>query len=232
MTAGHVNLAMGQAYAATQEGLSVLVLDDDMMDLKRITRLIEAADFASEIVTCQDFDQLKTALDTHDFDIALVDNRMGPFSGSDAVRVISSHHRSGPIPTIVVAGDTSPQDIVESMKSGVRDYLGKSNLTSDRLLESIKNALAEAYIDDAEFTEEHLCLISKKILGGVTKTCVAELGPIANRMFRRLNFIRDCISHRMLPSLDVLTAIETDVLILRRFLDDLEAHEQNFSRLN
>ncbi|MEM9341649.1 MAG: response regulator [Pseudomonadota bacterium] len=225
-----VTIAGHDMHRAPPEELTVLVLDDDMLDLKRIERLLKRADFAANVVTCQDFDQLNTALDEHEFDVALIDNRLGAHRGADALRVISSHERAGPIPAIMVAGDTAPQDIVDSMKCGMRDYLGKSNLTTEMLAASIRTALDEPRFGDADLTEDQVSQLSQKVLAGVTKTCSEELGPVASRIFRRLNFIRDCNAMRVLPSPEVINAIEGDVLILRRFLDDLEAHEQSFVR--
>ena len=217
--------------APTASWLSVLVLDDNQFDLLRISRMISACNIDAEVVPCADLDQLAEVLSSQDIDIAVIDNRLGAHSGADAMRMIKAHENLGPVPAIMVAGDTSPEDIVASVRSGCRDFLGKSGLTAEKLERAIEKVLTEACAEHLAIPEAQVATLSRKVLGGVTSTCIAELDPIARRMYRQLSFIRGCVSHNALPSMDAINEIEADILRIRRFLDDLEHHERSFMRL-
>jgi DNA-binding NtrC family response regulator len=76
-------------------------------------------------------------------DLLLLDVRLGGMSGVELIRLLSQEPGGRLPPTIIVSGEASISETVESLRLGVHDFIEKP-FTRERLLRSIENTLENA----------------------------------------------------------------------------------------
>lgn len=124
----------------TEHQMKVLLIDDDEDDAVLIREWlaeIETATFAVDWVQTY-----QTGLDaiTHgQYDVYLVDYRLGEHTGLEILQKIVEQGGSAPVIMLTGAGSRSVDE--EAMQAGAADYLVKTQLTTDLLERSIRYAL-------------------------------------------------------------------------------------------
>jgi DNA-binding response OmpR family regulator len=104
-----------------------------------------------------------TKLEKENFDLIILDYRLPDMTGIDFVRQLNKKKNRTPIILVTSKGNESVA--VEAMKLGVRDYLNKEEIGTERLIESIKELLIESALPDTVDTET-----AKEILELFAKT--------------------------------------------------------------
>ncbi|HXH76165.1 MAG TPA: sigma-54 dependent transcriptional regulator [Bacteriovoracaceae bacterium] len=115
----------------------ILVLDDDHNWLSQIPLILED-DY--EITTLATIDEGIQAVQTHFYDVILLDMNFGndPRSGIDVFRMIKAKDHSADV--IVISGETRPDRLVQIMNAGVTKFLPKP-CTPDQIRSAIHHAL-------------------------------------------------------------------------------------------
>jgi len=122
--------------------LQILMLEDYHDDFELSVRTLQAAqlDFrATQVETREEFVRL---LETGQYDIILSDYRLSGWTGLDAFEILRQQGRD--VPFILVSGALGEQKVIECMKSGITDFILKTNLSS--LPASVSRALDEKKI--------------------------------------------------------------------------------------
>lgn len=124
--------------------LRLLLIDDDEVDRMSVRRLLASVSPAPAITEC---DSGEAALEVAggSFDCVLLDVRLPGQSGLDVLRAMRAAEIKKPI--IMLTGFGDEETAVECMKAGAADYISKANLTGQRLLNSIRQAVR---VNDAE----------------------------------------------------------------------------------
>jgi len=120
--------------------VSVLLVEDDEDDALLIREWL--AESRTARFTVERVDTYQHALETltrSDYDVYLVDYRLGVHSGVDLVRALIARGCSAPI--ILLTGVGSQTVDLEAMNAGAADYLAKTQLSADLLERSIRYAL-------------------------------------------------------------------------------------------
>lgn len=123
--------------------IRVLLIDDDDDDVF-LTRAMfdEVEDFRAEVIAAGSLEQGFQLLGKAQFDICLVDYRIGPDSGIAFIeRVAQSETR---VPVILLTGQGSREVDLRAMEAGAADYLVKGGLDAERLGRSVRYALDRA----------------------------------------------------------------------------------------
>jgi two-component system response regulator RegA len=105
----------------------LVIVEDDVDFARTLARSFERRGY--EVATATGPEPLDQLLDEQDFDFAVVDLKLGAFSGLPCVEAI---HRADPTTRIVVlTGFASIATAVEAIKLGAAHYLPKPSNTDD-----------------------------------------------------------------------------------------------------
>ncbi|HSZ73132.1 MAG TPA: ATP-binding protein [Cytophagaceae bacterium] len=126
------------------KNLNVLVVEDDEDDFFLLESNLKATTFCREIFWAVDFNATKKYLEEKTIDIALIDYRLGAYTGIDVISFISNEHPF--IPTILLTGLKEAAIDEEALRSGAYDYLVKDQYSIDILDRSIRYAVEKARV--------------------------------------------------------------------------------------
>ncbi|MDB5272414.1 MAG: hypothetical protein JWO58_781 [Chitinophagaceae bacterium] len=128
----------------TTKQLNLLVVEDDEDDFFLLESNLKATTFCKEIFWAVDFNAAKKYLEEKVIDIALIDYRLGAYTGIDVISFINSHFTF--IPTILLTGLKEAAIDEEALRSGAFDYLVKDQYSIDILDRSIRYAVEKSRV--------------------------------------------------------------------------------------
>lgn len=122
------------------EPLAILIVDDDEVDRAAVRRALTRGGIVAKITEATDFGSARTALlGSKEFDVVLLDFEL---PGGDGLELLHEARNKGvDTPVIVLTGQGDEALAVELMKAGAADYLQKGVLTTERLAQTVRQAL-------------------------------------------------------------------------------------------
>ena len=120
--------------------LRVLSIEDSKVAAEFLERNLTRAGFALIFERVETPAELKTALETKEWDVVLCDYLMPQFNAPAALALVKEMGLD--IPFIIISGTIGEEVAVKLMQSGAHDYLMKDNLA--RLVPTIEHQLEEA----------------------------------------------------------------------------------------
>lgn len=117
----------------------VLVLDDDEIDRERVRRFLARAEFRAEVLEAADPAASLASLRQLAPDAVVLDYNFPRHDGLSVLREL--RERDSTISVVVLTGYDDTALAVELMKAGAVDYIPKSALTPERLVQSLRHAL-------------------------------------------------------------------------------------------
>ena len=122
------------------EDLRLLIVDDDDVDRLALRRALTGAGVKADITEAGGGEEAMRALEAQPFDCVILDYQL---PGTDGLHVLRAIRAAGiRTPVIVLTGQGDEQTAVELMKAGAADYMGKGQLSAERLSRSLRHALA------------------------------------------------------------------------------------------
>ncbi|GAB4537071.1 MAG: hypothetical protein Tsb0014_25470 [Pleurocapsa sp.] len=126
---------------------TILIIDDCGEDREMYRRyLSREVVFKYQIIEAESGEEGLEQLASIPVDLILLDYLLPDLDGLEFIEELKAKADKMP-PVIMLTGEGSEAIAVEAMKSGVKDYLVKGNLTSDILINSVKNALQQEYLE-------------------------------------------------------------------------------------
>jgi PAS domain S-box-containing protein len=122
--------------------LRILLLEDDTRDAGLVQDVLEADNFACDVIRTQTRAEFLAALDDDSIDLILADYTLPSFDGLSALMLASSARSD--LPFIFVSGTLGEEVAVEALKIGATDYILKTGMS--RLVPSVQRALREARV--------------------------------------------------------------------------------------
>jgi PAS domain S-box-containing protein len=122
--------------------LRILLLEDDTRDAGLIQDVLEADNFACDVIRTQTRAEFLAALDDDAIDLILADYTLPSFDGLSALMLASSARSD--LPFIFVSGTLGDEVAVEALKVGATDYILKTGMS--RLVPSVQRALREVRV--------------------------------------------------------------------------------------
>jgi two-component system response regulator RegA len=122
--------------------MAVLIVDDDLGTRQTFVAMLRGAGIAA--TTCESGRQAVEAVTQSDFDLVLLDLRLGDENGLDVLPVI--HRIRGETPIVVLTGFASIASAVGAVKLGAVDYLEKP-LTGDDLVDAVKRFIGKEHAE-------------------------------------------------------------------------------------
>lgn len=120
--------------------MSVLFIEDDRMNRRVVRDMLNVA--GAQMVEAESAEIGLGLIDTHDFDVLLVDLRMPGMDGITAIRHIRARtDAKARLPIIVVTADTAADLRERCLRAGADDIIFKP-VAMDSLFEAIGRVLA------------------------------------------------------------------------------------------
>ncbi|AFY94876.1 ATP-binding protein [Chamaesiphon minutus] len=146
---------------------NILIVDDSETDRATYRRYLESGnEIGYQICDCETGEDALDFCDRHCPDVILLDYLLPDTDGLQFLEELTE--RIGKLPPIVMlTGQGNEAIAVEAMKHGVRDYLVKGQLTPQRLVNSVTNALTaqklQSQIDSQKRQSNLLASIMLKV---------------------------------------------------------------------
>lgn len=139
-----------------EEQLSILIIDDDMLDRMAIRRALRAAGLAGDVAEAESSAAAVALLAGGSFDCILLDYLLPPTDGLAVLRELRADGVT--VPIVVLTGQGDERVAVELMKAGATDYLTKEDLAPERLAQSLRSAVRvhRAEVSEARARSESL----------------------------------------------------------------------------
>ncbi len=118
----------------------ILFVEDSQDDVELLLAGLRSSGLAVEWLRVASEGELREALASSEWQVALVDHNLPGFSGLEALRILA--HAAPDLPAITVSGTISEETAVATITAGAVDFVLKDNLT--RLAPAVKRALESA----------------------------------------------------------------------------------------
>src|SRR4051812_4572961 len=121
------------------EPLEILLIDDDDIDRLAVRRALRAAGLIVNVREAAGATEGLARMEEGPLDCVLLDYRL---PDSDGLSVLRRARAAGvKAPVIMLTGQGDEELAVEIMKAGASDYLTKSRISLDHLVQSVRNAV-------------------------------------------------------------------------------------------
>ncbi|HET6566783.1 MAG TPA: response regulator [Rhodothermales bacterium] len=140
-------MATDTTVAIDKDHLSVLIVEDDEDDFF-ITRnlLSKARSISFDLDWAQSYEEGLESITTHEYDVCLVDYRLGAYNGLDLLR--EALERGLATPIILLTGQGDLEIDITAMQIGAADYLVKGQIDAQLLERSIRYARERKRADE------------------------------------------------------------------------------------
>ncbi len=141
---------------------TVLVVDDEK-NIRRTLRMV----LEGEGMTVRDVERAEDAqplLAEGDVDVVVCDVRLPGISGIELLQWARKHPSAASVPFLMISGHASVSDAVEAVRLGATDFFEKP-LDRDRVLVSVRNALARARLERKVATLEARVGAKEELIG-------------------------------------------------------------------
>jgi diguanylate cyclase (GGDEF)-like protein/PAS domain S-box-containing protein len=102
---------------------SVLAVDDNATIRRAIAMRLGSKGY--HVITAENGQKALAALDTHEFDLILLDLQMPGMSGNEVLRQVRSRYSGSQLPVIMLAASDDKLDIAKTFELGANDYVVK-----------------------------------------------------------------------------------------------------------
>ena len=120
--------------------LRILLLEDNPLDAELVQELLEAEEYACDVLRVQTRAEFIAGLADTKLDLILADYKLPAFDGLSALKLALDSRPE--LPFIFVSGSLGEEVAIEAVKIGATDYVVKARLA--RLVPSVQRALREA----------------------------------------------------------------------------------------
>ncbi len=146
----------------------IAIVDDCSEDRETYKRFLRAdTNYFYEFHCFALGEDLLNWVETNHADAILLDYILGDLNGLEVFNQLQSLHKTSQIPVLMLTGYGNEYLVVQAMKAGIKDYLTKTNLTSEKLRYALNSVLEQAdlhsQLRDSEERERLLGTISLRI---------------------------------------------------------------------
>lgn len=143
--------------------ISILVVDDDMVDREMIRRLLSKSNANYTITEAKSVDEGLILYGNKHFDVILLDYRMPRKNGIEMIIEIRTHTRNYGSAIVMLSSAEDNKLAIECIKAGAQDFIPKSEVTTRRIQSAIIQArtrfelereLRESYLDAKSLAEK------------------------------------------------------------------------------
>lgn len=132
--------------------IKVLLVDDDEDDYLIVrTVLSKIPESPFKMSWCQDFDEARDLIKENNFDIYLIDYRLGAHTGLELLATVEPQKRAEPFIILTGAGDQRIERL--AMQLGAADYLVKGSFDAELLSRTLRYGLQRKIMEEQRVAE-------------------------------------------------------------------------------
>lgn len=135
---------MSEARSVQDTGFSVLIIDDEPIQLESLKELISLSGY--QVEAARSGEEAISLLGKFSFDVLLLDLNMPGMSGFDVIEYVTSNRI--PCKVVVVSGDASFESARMALQRGADDFL-KKPYVPDELFTTMKNVVSKKELEQA-----------------------------------------------------------------------------------
>ena len=169
--------------------MNILVLDDSEVDRRRLLRLCESAGLNFVGTEAATISEMRSALESRDFDIVFIDYLLVDEDGLDAVRLLVEDPAQTAV-SIMIAGEGRMDIAIEAMRLGCSDYLTKSDISVEALQKSLATALERQLMTTSLRQERDRREKLERAIRRYASACSMEMRTILAGTLRRIRKLR------------------------------------------
>ena len=129
--------------------VTVLIVEDSESDLEMYERALKLdAECSYKILSTCNKREALDLYQTHQPDCLLLDYNLPGFTGLDLLNSLYEHYPENQIVAVMLTGGGSEDLAREALKSGVKEYLPKRDVSSDSLRITIHNVIRRAELEE------------------------------------------------------------------------------------
>ena len=130
-----------------QEGMNILVVDDDEVDRMALRRALGRVRKDGRVIEAGNAEEARKSLESEEVDCIFLDYRL---PDSDGQALLAEFRRKGiDVPILILTGHGDAQLAVDLMQGGASDFLSKSSLSPELISRRLSNVL-RIYEADSE----------------------------------------------------------------------------------
>jgi PAS domain S-box-containing protein len=142
------------------EHYSVLIVDDDEVDLRAVRRSLRSAGLSVDVTEARDVEGALAALDADTFDCVFLDYQL---PGGDGLRVLrTARERGNTTPVVMLTGQSDDRVAVDLMKAGATDYVAKDAASGESLAQVLRHAVRVHQVEEQTRQAERALRESEK----------------------------------------------------------------------
>jgi signal transduction histidine kinase len=122
-----------------EETLSILLVDDDIVDRMAVRRALTKAGVRMELSEVENCENAIAAINDNSYDCVFLDYHLPDQDGLTLIKKI--RRAKIKVPLVVLTDQGDEQIAVELMKAGATDYLSKSRVSAEILAQVLRNAI-------------------------------------------------------------------------------------------
>ncbi|PLS81192.1 hypothetical protein CYG49_02565 [Candidatus Saccharibacteria bacterium] len=124
----------------------IMLIDDDEDDYLIVKSIISKIPNAEFLLTwCHSYDDAKTIVQQNDYDLFLIDYRLGAHNGLELLMIAEPQKRAEPFIMLTGAGDNVIEQ--QAMQLGAADYLVKGSFDAELLSRTLRYALQRKFLE-------------------------------------------------------------------------------------
>ncbi len=177
------------------KNLRVLLIDDDVVDRKMVTRMLKQAWETVQISEAGDAETAYRLINQGDaeYDCIFIDYFLPDENGLEIIKNLTAQSKYAFTPVILLTGQKDERLAVQAIRSGAVDYVVKGTLSAEELYQIVRSALRFAAQERqlAEMKERAMRTEKLAILG----TMAAGIAHEINQPLNTIKLIADGILH-------------------------------------
>ena len=177
----------GPLSLSSSRALSILIIEDDLIDRKHMERLLMRSSLSIEkVTTAHHLDEAVPLLQTQHFDVVLLDLNL-PDSGG--LSTIDQVNQANPKVAVIVATGEGYEELgLEAVAVGAQDYLIKGEFDSQMLSKTVRYAVERRQVQNVlRENEQRLKIVLDSILTGIVISDaqtheIVDMNPMAEEI--------------------------------------------------
>ncbi|WP_299412210.1 response regulator [uncultured Sulfitobacter sp.] len=211
-----------QQAAAAPEFASILIVDDQRFDRKRLKNMCQSFSFNTHVAEADSLAEMRDKLKKDRFDLVLLDYHLADGTGIEGVDCIRADSVNSTAAVVMITGTEQKDVAIQALKSGFSDYLTKDELSEESLARTAITALQKSQLSRGMQISTSQRNTMHASLQSFSRECAQDIKPIVSRMMRQMRELREIENISPQDATSRIQRVEGSLRRLWAFLDDLD----------
>ncbi len=217
-----ITASPAQQAARAPQFASILILDDDEFDRKKLQKLCRGLDFTTHVIVAASLDELRSKLSKDRFDLILLDYHLPDGTGLEGVEIIRADPVNCHAATVMITGTDQADIAISALKLGFSDYLTKEELSAQTLERAAITALQKSQLARGMAAQAAPPVPMNGSVQSFSRACAQDIKPIVSRIMRQMRGLREVEQINSEDATRRVELVEGSLRSLWAFLDDLD----------